>query len=295
MIPRLRGAGRRSPRVALAVVPAVLAALLLLAGDRPSTGTSRVEATHGALADLLFGDPPTSTTGAAASPLATGDPAISPATPSDPGAPSPAASTTPAEAVPAPPPAAAVPPSGPVTGTGAATADSSSAPAAASRESATPATATTTTSAAPPAPREESPITTSTTAAPPARPFRSPGVESDVVPLTNQDRNAAGLASLTRNSCLDAVASGYAEQLARSGVLGHNAGAGAAVTECRPGAAWGDNVGTAAPCSAALLEETWMASPGHRHNILTGEFRSIGVGAWTDTAGACWVQVLFSS
>lgn len=140
--------------------------------------------------------------------------------------------------------------------------------------------------------------TTSTTAAPaPVRAARSrdAGAEADLVPLTNQDRVAAGLGTLTRDACLDGVASGYAEQLAANGVLAHNSGAATAVRGCRPGSTWGDNVGTASPCDTARLEREWMASPGHRRNILTGAFTRIGVGAWTDEKGACWVQVLFSS
>lgn len=83
--------------------------------------------------------------------------------------------------------------------------------------------------------------------------------------------------------------------MARSGVLAHNPGAGPAVRGCRPNGAWGDNVGTAGPCNTTLLEDRWMASPSHRRNILDGTFTQIGVGAWTDARGDCWVQVLFSS
>jgi uncharacterized protein YkwD len=83
--------------------------------------------------------------------------------------------------------------------------------------------------------------------------------------------------------------------MARSGVLAHNPGAGAAVAGCRSNPSWGDNVGTSKPCDTALLEREWMGSPSHRRNILTGAFTLIGVGAWTDDKGACWVQVLFSS
>ena len=115
------------------------------------------------------------------------------------------------------------------------------------------------------------------------------------MPLTNRDRAAEGLGPLARNGCLDAVAAGYAEQMARSGVLDHNPGAGPAVSGCRPNATWGDNVGTSKPCDTALVEEKWMASPTHRRNILTGAFQVIGVGAWTDQAGSCWIQVLFST
>jgi len=145
--------------------------------------------------------------------------------------------------------------------------------------------------------------TTTTTRPPPpapaavarSGPARAPGAEADVVPLTNRDRSGEGLGSLTRSACLDTVASRYAEQMARSGVLAHNPGAGPAVIGCQPGATWGDNVGTAAPCDTARLERDWMASPSHRRNIMNGAFRQIGVGAWTDEHGGCWVQVLFSS
>lgn len=138
--------------------------------------------------------------------------------------------------------------------------------------------------------------TTTTTSAPAAaRTTRSSGVEADVVSLTNQDRARSGLGLLSRNGCLDSAASEFAHQMATSGVLAHNPGAAGAVRGCRPNAAWGDNVGTSTPCSPTLLEERWMASPSHRRNILTADFQHVGVGAWTDAQGSCWVQVLFSS
>ena len=149
-----------------------------------------------------------------------------------------------------------------------------------------------------PPPSTVAATTTTTVAAAPvpaSGPVRTPSVEAEVVPLTNRDRSAQGLGTLSRDGCLDGVASGYAVEMARTGVLAHNPDAGNGVAGCRPGATWGDNVGTAAPCSAALLEERWMASPSHRRNILTASFRYVGVGAWTDAAGSCWVQVLFSS
>lgn len=115
------------------------------------------------------------------------------------------------------------------------------------------------------------------------------------MPLTNADRAATGLGALSRNGCLDAAAAGFAEQMARTGVLAHNPGAGGGVNGCRTNATWGDNVGMSTACDVARLEREWMASPGHRRNILTGAFTLIGVGAWTDDSGTCWVQVLFSS
>ena len=120
-------------------------------------------------------------------------------------------------------------------------------------------------------------------------------IEAQVVPLTNTDRGNAGLGTLSRSGCLDSAASDYAAKLARSGALVHNPDSAAAVRACRPNAAWGDNIGTARPCSASLIEEKWMESPTHRHNILTPEFQYMGVGSWTDQMGNCWIQVLFSS
>ena len=293
MLPRLRGAWGPWRRVALVVVPAVLGALLLLTGDRPSPGTSRLEATQGLLPDLLFDAPAPSTTVAAAP--AGPEAGSPPSTSADPFGPAPALAASAGSADSGPTTTAAAGPTS--TGGSPAAAESTAAPTASSGASEGPASGSpaTTTTAVPVTTTATTPPATTTTTAAPSGPVRTPGVAADVVPLTNRDRNAAGLGSLSRSSCLDAVASDYAQKLAVAGVLAHNPGAGAAVTDCRPGAAWGDNVGTSLPCSASLLEERWMASPSHRHNILTAAFQHIGVGAWTDAAGACWVQVLFSS
>ena len=147
-----------------------------------------------------------------------------------------------------------------------------------------------------PAPATTTTTTTTTTPAPePTGRAPNPSAAAEVVPLTNADRAGAGLGTLSRSSCLDSVASGFAEQMARSEVLAHNPDAGAGILGCRPGATWGDNVGKTLPCDTALLERQWMASPSHRRNILTGAFTLIGVGAWTGEDGTCWIQVLFSS
>ncbi len=267
-------------QVLFTLVPLVIGAGVLIAGgDRPAPGMLRVEATHLSAAPTPAVDAlvvkqaleaPVEA-GGAASVEATG------------GAPAPAVTAGVAA---------------PVVDAG-----TGSARAGVSNEVASPVTpgspATTAPAPATTAPSTTSSTTTSTTtttAAPraPAR-SRNAGAEAEVVPLTNADRAAAGLGALSRNSCLDSVASRFAEQMARTGVLAHNPGSGAGVTGCRAGATWGDNVGMSSECDTALLEREWMASPGHRRNILTSAFTLIGVGAWTDETGACWVQVLFSS
>ena len=278
-----------SRQALFALVPVLIgAAVVITGGDGPSAGVNRIEATRSTVApapeSAAVAPSPIEPAAVAAAVESAGDPAAAVAAESLPGSPAPAdPGAAPTDAVPGelgPAPAAATAESTPAT---------SPAPA---PDSTVPTTA--------PAPAPSTTSTTTTTTAPPAPPAPAgrspnPSAAAEVVPLTNADRSGAGLGTLSRNGCLDAAASGFAEQMARNGVLAHNSGAGAAVTECRPGATWGDNVGRAVPCDTALLERQWMASPSHRRNILTSAFAFIGVGAWTGDDGTCWVQVLFSS
>jgi uncharacterized protein YkwD len=270
-------------QVLFTLVPLVIGAGVLIAGgDGPAPGMSRLEATQSSVVPTTSAADAPVVKQALEAPVEAGVEAGG-------GSPAPAAPGTtemaaPATAGAAPAPAAAV------NGDAGASAEVSSPVTAGSPATSAPAPATT----APSTTSSTTTSTTTTTTTPPAR-SRNAGAEAEVVPLTNADRTANGLGALSRDSCLDSVASGFAEQMARTGVLAHNPGGGAGVTGCRAGATWGDNVGMSSECDTALLEREWMASPGHRRNILTGAFTLIGVGAWTDEKGACWVQVLFSS
>ncbi len=310
MLRRLLGGPDAGRNAVLAVLPVLVGAILLLgSGDRRSTENSLLETTRGPAWPTLLEDPgPASTSvattsaaeetaGAAMaeslSPAAAG-PADSTSTPGSPWTPGQTAAGSGTGAAGSPAGVEGDAGSGATSPVDAAPIEDSTATADPTAD-ATPTAGPTSTSA----PTTRAAETTTTTAAAPAAtsggPARAAGVEAEVVPLTNQDRSAQGLGALSRNACLDSVASGYAQQMARSGVLAHNSGAGPAVQGCRPNSSWGDNVGTAAPCDTARLEREWMASPGHRRNILDGAFQHIGVGAWTDEHGGCWVQVLFSS
>lgn len=306
---RLLGGPNAARKAIFALLPVVLGAgLFLTAPDRPSTRSSLLETTQASILPLELDSPgTTSTAQTPATPFgeATTEttiaglltPAFGTDTPSVPGtAPASGTGTTPA--------ALGTSRAGGTDGVsgGSESLDDGSAatPAAADGGSARTPVPTTETTSTPTTQAPEATTTTSTTtttAPAPVRTGRARGadVEAEVVPLTNADRTAQGLGTLSRSSCLDSAASGFAEQMARNGVLAHNPGAGPAVLDCRPNATWGDNVGTAAPCDTAFLETQWMASPSHRRNILTGAFQLIGVGAWTDAQGGCWVQVLFSS
>lgn len=286
------GGWNAARQAVFALIPVMIGAGVLMAsGDAPLKGASQLEATGAPVAPLLERAPVV----AAEAVAAEGVPAAAPEVLAPAGE---ETQTAPAPTVPGTVVAvAAAPVDGAVVAPEAGTAGGSAASAGGDERSAP--TAMRTPATDPPvttSPSTSSSTTSTTTAAPVRAPrSRHAGAEAEVVPLTNQDRVAAGLGTLSRDPCLDGVASGYAEQMAGNGVLAHNPGAGTAVPGCRPGATWGDNVGTSSPCDTARLEREWMASPSHRRNILTGAFTRIGVGAWTDEKGACWVQVLFST
>lgn len=310
---RPREAWGPARRAAFAVAPAAFGALMLLAGSWGSTdgaaqhvraagpgGTASAlhlagDAGATAFPAALAGPAPDPASGAAAG-TSTG---VAPATTVAAAGVTTIAGGTPAQggAATAGVPAGSGAPAGPSGDRPGTTVPSPLSSAPADLAATTPTTSTSTTSTSTTSTSTTSTTstsTTSTTTVPPG-PSRLPSVEADLLPLTNRDRVANGLGTLSRNSCIDAVASNYAQQLARNGALVHNPASGAGVTGCVPGASWGDNIGTASECDAGVLEDAWMASPSHRHNILTAGFTQVGFGAWTDTKGACWVQVLFSS
>ena len=104
----------------------------------------------------------------------------------------------------------------------------------------------------------------------------------------NQARAAAGLAPLTRNASLDQVAANWANQLAASGQLAHNPSYSAQI----PGG-WtnvGENVAQGQPTGAAM-HDAWMASSGHRANIL-GAFTNVGI-AFIAAGGTTWGVEVF--
>jgi uncharacterized protein YkwD len=54
----------------------------------------------------------------------------------------------------------------------------------------------------------------------------------------------------------------------------------------------GENVAYGYPNGKSAVS-AWMASPGHRRNILNSNFRLIAVGAYQDSRGAWYVAQVF--
>ncbi len=117
----------------------------------------------------------------------------------------------------------------------------------------------------------------------------APGqVRRAVLCLLNHRRRAHGLGALRENAQLRVAAQRHSRDMARRGYFAHTSLSGASMTDrirragyLRRGAwsigeniAWGS--GTRAP--AAAIVRAWMASPGHRANILAPRYREVGIG-----------------
>ena len=122
-----------------------------------------------------------------------------------------------------------------------------------------------------------------------------------VFDLTNAERQKAGLAPLRRSVALEQAAQNYSEILVTSGCFDHTCGPVPDFAD-RDGQAgythWtaiGENIAAGYSTPEAVVEG-WMASPGHRANILSPRFTEVGIGLtssdgrhetyWTEEFGA---------
>ncbi len=111
--------------------------------------------------------------------------------------------------------------------------------------------------------------------------------ESESLALLNAERRAAGLSPLTMHSDLTDDALAWTLHMQGKGSLSHNPNL-AAVT-----ADWeklGENVGLGT--SIAALHDAFMASSGHRGNIL-GDYDSVGIAVIEETPSKLWITVVF--
>lgn len=113
------------------------------------------------------------------------------------------------------------------------------------------------------------------------------GAEGAFVAAVNAERAAAGLPALSVAGDLVAVARAHSARMADSGNLHHNPNLGSDVS------GWqrvGENVGKGPDVGA--IHEAFMASPGHRTNILDGTWTEVGIGVVVRD-GRVWVTQVF--
>ena len=107
-----------------------------------------------------------------------------------------------------------------------------------------------------------------------------------VLELVNEERSKQGLAPLRMDQTLMDCAMQRAAEL--SILFSHTRPDGASIFEMDPKIC-AENV-AAGQASAAQVMDSWMNSAGHRANILTAEFQSIGIGCFRIGNTYYWVQ-----
>ncbi|WP_316772637.1 CAP domain-containing protein [Streptomyces sasae] len=147
------------------------------------------------------------------------------------------------------------------------------APASAGKTTASPSTRNTAAATASAAPKPSSTPKATGTAS---------GVVARIVELVNAERSKVGCPALTLNTTLTKVAQAHSEDMALHQNMSHTGSDGSSPGDRITSAgytwsAYGENVayGYATP---EQVMAGWMASPGHKANILNCSFKEIGVG-----------------
>lgn len=123
------------------------------------------------------------------------------------------------------------------------------------------------------------------------------GEEQRLVDRINAERRSAGLGTLRVDTELQRVSRSWTDVMAREDRLYHNPDLATQVQ--RDWRRLGENVGwrqRSGASTAVLVDEVheaFMASTGHRANVLRPEFGWVGVGVKVTAAGRLWTTVTF--
>ena len=120
--------------------------------------------------------------------------------------------------------------------------------------------------------------------------IQSSSAASEVVRLTNSARSQNGYAALVEDGALSEAAAVRAREIARS--FSHTRPSGASFSSAlsESGVSYlraGENIASGQK-SASEVVNAWMNSPGHRANILSANYTTLGVGYVED--GGYWTQ-----
>ena len=136
---------------------------------------------------------------------------------------------------------------------------------------------------------------------PPPPPASLSGFEADILAGINAERTAAGLAPLQLDSNLVMVARERSNDMVQKGYFGHVSPTGDTAFSLMdrygiPYAWAGENLARnnyPDNESVAVALREWMASQGHRDNILGVHYQTVGVGAAVDGAGMKYFTLVF--
>lgn len=119
--------------------------------------------------------------------------------------------------------------------------------------------------------------------------------EQELTSLVNQAREASGRPPLTVAAGATDLARNWSARMSREQLLRHNPDLARDV-EYFGASTWtslAENVGRASSLSPKVLFDAYMASPGHRENILRASVRHVGMGAVRDSSGQVWNTMVF--
>lgn len=115
-------------------------------------------------------------------------------------------------------------------------------------------------------------------------------IEQAIFQRVNQERSAAGLSELSYNTTMEHYARIKSQDMGDRGYFDHTNPEGKLITEQMKAdgvsyRAWGENIAYISGMSgnaqlATKFMDNWMNSPGHRANILSSNFGSIGIGVY---------------
>lgn len=119
------------------------------------------------------------------------------------------------------------------------------------------------------------------------------GYAAEVLRLVNQERAKAGLSALTTNSTLQAAADKRAQETVQS--FSHTRPNGTKFSTALqefgvPFRTAGENIAYGQKSPQEVVTG-WMNSPGHRANILNGNFGKIGIGVYQSNGTIYWSQL----
>jgi uncharacterized protein YkwD len=128
--------------------------------------------------------------------------------------------------------------------------------------------------------------------APRVEPARAePELAGTLLHLTNDDRAVLGGEALELAEHLSRYATRHSERMARLGYLFHSSDE--QLRRALDGETWstaGENVGVGA--SLEEVQEAFMDSAPHRHNVLDGSYDRAAIGV-VEADGAVWITVIF--
>lgn len=128
---------------------------------------------------------------------------------------------------------------------------------------------------------------------PPASSVAPSSAEAKVLTLVNEERAKAGCQPLRADKALNGLAEAFSKDMADRGFFDHTDPDGdtpwdradqAGVTNLG-----GENIARGQADAQAVMD-SWMASEGHRANILNCDYKTIGIGAHFADGGPWWTQ-----